>query len=489
MDIDAGPINPPVAGVVPPVTTAVVPPSAAAISAITPVNQEKAPGETPDKGLQDVTILGEKLTSGDNKGAADLINKKIEEDKVGHLNTHTQWAGVLSSVLKSDWMGAWKYYDGGPTRMEEGRTGSGEQIFKQYNANGYTGQMLDSKERPLTKQQRVSIEDRGGVITNSDKNAISGGAFKAESEIGLASKTGLALPVIDAMKKSYETSQVSSQANNKISQTIDRLKNSPILDIVGKLTPEQRKDVFGASQTIGTINKGETAATSETKSGTGSRTKGATTSVGTDANLGKKGGSNLAGNLNVAASDTTQATAHQGISAETGGSTSSGKQNIENMITKIQKYTQGAIKTEEDLNAVRAYLQDAEVINQVNSSLSSKDRAPGVVAVPDFSLGLNSRKESISNGYDMQRNNALDSAWSAFTAHKVRSGGELDIQAAREEFQNTNTYRGINNKYDAMKKANETGKDHIPADGFVDVGPNNRPRVWKDGKAEYINAR
>lgn len=466
------------------VAAPVVPPAA-----VSPAAQAKAPSDSPDKGLQDVTILGEAIRNGDSVTASDLINKKINEDKEGHLNTHTQWGGVVASILGRDYMGAWKYYNGGPTRLEEGRTGSGEQVFKEYNANGYTGRMLNAKEQPLSKQERLAIEERGGVVTNSDQNAIRGGAFQSESQIAIAARTGLALPVVEAMKKSYETSQVSSQANNKIGQTIDRLKKSPILDIITKLTPEQRKDVFGFAQTMGTTSKGETTAAGENKGGSATVTKGGTVNLGGEGAAGKKGGVTGGGSAGVGASDTRQGTASQSTSAETGTSASNAQQNIENMITKIQKYTQGAIKSEDELNAVRAFLQDSLVINQVNSSLNAKDRAPGVIAVPEFALGMTSRKEAISNGYDMQRNNALDSAWSAFTAKKVRDGGELDIQAAREEFMNTNTFRGINNKYDALKKANETGKDHVPTDGFIDVGPNNRPRVWKDGKPEYLNVR
>lgn len=480
----AEPIAPPQTDVTATPVAAVVPPSAAS-----PVQEAKGPSDTADNGLREVTILGRHIETGNHTAAADLINKKIEADKEGNLNTHTQWGGVIASILGRDYMGAWKYYNGGPTRLEEGRTGSGEQVFKEYNANGYTGRMLNAKEQPLSKQERLAIEDRGGVVTNSDQNAIRGGAFQSESQIAIAARTGLALPVVEAMKKSYETSQVSSQANNKISQTIDRLKKSPILDIISKLTPEQRKDVFGFAQTMGTTSKGETGGTAETKGGSATVTKGGTANLGGEGALGKKGAGNVGGSLGVGASDTRQGTASQSTSAETGTSTSNAQQNIENMITKIQKYTQGAIKTEEELNAVRAFLQDSAVINQVNASLNTKDRAPGVVAVPEFALGMTSRKEAIANGYDMQRNNALDSAWSAFTAHKVRNGGELDIQAAREEFMNTNTFRGINNKYDALKKANATGKDHVPEDGFVDVGPNNRPRVWKDGKPEYLNVR
>ena len=482
----AEPIAPPQTDVtaVPVATSPVVPPSVAS-----PTQEAKGPSDSADEGLREVTVLGQHIQSGNHAAAADLINKKIEADKEGNLNTHTQWGGVVASILGRDYMGAWKYYNGGPTRLEEGRTGSGEQVFKEYNANGYTGRMLNSKEQPMSKQERLAIEERGGVVTNSDQNAIRGGAFQSESQIAIAARTGLALPVVEAMKKSYETSQVSSQANNKINQTIDRLKKSPILDVIAKLTPEQRKDVFGFAQTMGTTSKGETGATGETKGGSATVTKGGTAGAGIGGNLGKKGAGGAEGNLSAGASDTRQGTASQSTSAEAGTSSSNAQQNIENMVTKIQKYTQGAIKTEEDLNAVRAFLQDSAVINQVNASLNSKDRAPGVIAVPEFALGMTSRKEAISNGYDMQRNNALDSAWSAFTAHKVRNGGELDIQAARDEFMNSNTFRGINNKYDALKKANQTGKDHVPEDGFVDVGPNNRPRVWKDGKPEYLNVR
>lgn len=468
-----------------PVTTApVAPPSAKSTVAPVKIAQQAA-----DLGAVNIVSQLERgIKNGDGNAVADIITKKNEADSEGHINTHTQWGGVVASLLKGDYVGAWKNYNGGPTRWEEGVTGSGEKVYKLYNARGYTGEMADTNYKPLTQRQKLEYEERG-VVTKADRTAIEGAAFQSERNIGLSAKTGLAQPVIDSMKKSYETSLVASQTNNKISQSIDRLKKSPILDIVSKLTPEQRKDVFGSVQTMANQQAGTTTAAGETKGASGTVTKGGTANIGGEGGVGKKGAGNVGGSAGIGASATTQGTASQGTSAEAGTSATSGKQDVENMITKIQKYTQGAIKTPEELDAVRAYLQDTLVINQVNANLNAKDRAPGVVAVPPLEMGLTSRKESISNAYDMQRNNALDAAWAAFQSHKVRSGQVGDMEANREEFMNSNTFRGINNKYDALKKANQTGQDHKPEDGFIDVGPNNRPRVWKDGKPEYLNVR
>jgi hypothetical protein len=474
MDLDNQPVN--VINPVAPPTVAAAPKTAPPVS---------------DAGQIQVTALKDAFENGDNKKVADLIVQKNKADEEGHINTHMQVPGMLASALKGDWMGVWKYYNGGPTKFEEGVTPTGEKVYKQYNANGFTGEMASGKNfKPLSQRERADIElNKGGVITARDRTALEGSAFTAIRSVDLAAKTGLALPVVDAMKKSYETSQVASQTNNKISQNIDRLKNHPILDVISKLTPEQRKDVFGFTQSMGTTAKGETTAERNAKNTSGTEQKTGNVNLGGGGSVGRKGGPNANGEVSGGASDTKSATSSENNAAEAGTTSSNARQNIETMITKIQKYTQGAIKKPEELDAVRAFLQDQATINQVNASIAPENRAPGVVSVPPIEMGMQSRKDAILNSYDMQRNNALDSAYAAFVAHKVRSGDLGDREANREEFMQSKTFQGIKYKYDSLKKAIESGKDHVPKEGDIDVGPNNRPRVYRDGNWEQLNGR
>lgn len=476
MDLDNQPVN---------VINPVAPPA----GSVAPT--KAAPAPTADAGEVQVTALKNAFQSGDNKKVADIIVQKNKADEEGHINTHMQVPGMLASALKGDWLGVWRYYNGGPTNFEEGVTATGEKVYKQYNANGFTGNMADGKTfKPLSERQRLEYEDvKGGVVTKRDRTAIEGTAFKNISAIDIAAKQGLALPVVEAMKKSYETSQVASQTNNKISQNIDRLKNHPILDVISKLTSDQRKDVFGFTQTMGTTSTGETTGVSGSKAVSATGQKTGTAGGGAGGSMGRKGGPNANVEGNLSATELKSATASENNAAEAGTTASNARQNIENMITKIQKYTQGAIKTPAELDAVRAFLQDQATINEVNANLAPQNRAPGVVSVPPIEMGMQSRKDAIANSYDMQRNNALDSAWAAFTAHKVRSGELGDNQANRDEFMQSKTFQGINYKYDSLRNAIKTGKDHVPKDGDIDVGPNNRPRVYRDGNWEQLNGR
>lgn len=464
------------------------------INPVAPPTVAKAPVVQPavtDAGQIQVTALKNAFEGGDNKKVADLIVQKNKADEEGHINTHMQVPGMLASALKGDWMGVWRYYNGGPTNFEEGTTATGEKVYKQYNANGFTGEMASGTNfKPLSQRERAEFETvKGGVITKRDRTAIEGSAFKNIQAIDIAAKQGLALPVVEAMKKSYETSQVASQTNNKITQNIDRLKNHPILDVISKLTPEQRKDVFGFTQTMGTTATGKTTGESGSKSVSATDQKTGSGNLGAGGAIGRKGGPNASAEGGLAASNTKSATATENNAAEAGTTDSNARQNIETMITKIQKYTQGAIKTPAELDAVRAFLQDQATINQVNASIAPENRAPGVVSVPSIEMGMQSRKDAIANSYDMQRNNALDSAWAAFVAHKVRSGDLGDNQANSEEFMQSKTFQGIKYKYDSLINAIKSGKDHVPKEGDIDVGPNNRPRVYRDGNWEQLNGR
>ena len=201
MDLDNQPVN---------IINPVAPPTAA-----------KAPAAQPpvtDAGQIQVTALKNAFEGGDNKKVADLIVQKNKADEEGHINTHMQVPGMLASALKGDWMGVWRYYNGGPTNFEEGTTATGEKVYKQYNANGFTGEMASGTNfKPLSQRERAEFETvKGGVITKRDRTAIEGSAFKNIQAIDIAAKQGLALPVVEAMKKSYETSQVASQTNNKM---------------------------------------------------------------------------------------------------------------------------------------------------------------------------------------------------------------------------------------------------------------------------------
>ena len=90
----------------------------------------------------------------------------------------------------------------------------------------------------------------------------------------------------------------------------------------------------------------------------------------------------------------------------------------------------------------------------------------------------------------MKRNNALEAAWSSFMSHNMLQGRQnVGSEKLREEFMNTNTYKGINNMYDHELKTDKENKVPEIKEGTIHVDNRNRPTIWKNGRWEPMNVR
>lgn len=435
----------------------------------------------------------------DRKAMPEIVAKKNAADQEGHLNTHTQWGPLVAALLMRQYDKAMSLYNGGETRFEEGRTADNQRIFKQYNQRGFTGVYANPDGTPVDPKVSKDLEDKG-VITASDQRALQTSAFENVKADAVARATGLRVPVIEAMNTAFKTSAVMSQTNNLLAER-DRLSQSPALNILSKLNPAQRADLFGFKTGLKTENKGTTKGQTESKSGsfTGTQTENKNANVDLTGGLGGgAGGAGGAGNppkvgggIGIGASTgaTNQSTASGNLGAETTASSSAGQQQQEDVMSKIQRYTQNAIKTPEEFQAVQRWVQLTQRIHEIQSNIPPEMMAPGSRAIPPESLGLTGGKEATINSLETQRNNALASAWSSFVAKKVRDNKFEGAESVREEFMNTNTYKGIDYKYDSVIGAVKNGKPHQPKAGDIDVGPNNRPRIYKDGQWEPLNER
>jgi len=434
----------------------------------------------------------------DRKAVTEIVAKKNAQDQEGHINTHTQWGPLIGALLMRRYDKVMTYYNGGPTRFEEGRTADGQRIYKEYNEIGPTGVYRDIEtKKPIPFEIAKQFEDKG-VITASDQQALQTGVYQNVKAEVLARATGLRAPVIQAMNDAFKTSTIMSQTNNLLAER-DRLSQSPALNIISKLSPAQRADLFGFKTGLKTENKGTSTGQTESKSGSFTGTQTSNANANLDVTGGSRGGvgaggavpPKVGGGIGIGGSTgaTNQSTASGNLGAETTATASAGQQQQEDIMSKIQRYTQNAIKTPEEFQAVQRWVNLTQRIHEIQSNIPPEMMAPGSRAIPPESLGLTSGKEATVNSLETQRNNALASAWSAFVAKKVRENKFEGTEANREEFMNSNTYKGIDYKYDSVIGAVKNGKPHQPKAGDIDVGPNNRPRIFKDGKWEPLNER
>jgi hypothetical protein len=444
-------------------------------------------------------VINGKGDENDRKAVTNIVAQKNAADQEGHINTHTQWGPLVAALLMRQYDKALTYYNGGPTRFEEGRTADNQRIYKEYNQIGPTGVYRDIETKQIVDPKIAKELEDKGVITASDQRALQTAVYQNVGNEYLERATGLRKPLLQAMETSIKTSNIMSQTNNLLAER-DRLSQSPALNIISKLSPAQRADLFGFKTGLKTENKGTTKGETESKSGSFTGTQTSNANANFDLTGGLKNATGAGGaavppkvggafGIGGSTGATNQSTASGNLGAETTATASAGQQQQEDIMSKIQRYTQNAIKTPEEFQAVQRWVQLTQKIHEIQSAIPPEMMAPGSRAIPPESLGLTSGKEATINSLETQRNNALASAWAAFVAKKVRDNKFEGTEAVQREFMDTNTYKGIDYKYDSVIGAVKNGKPHQPKTGDIDVGPNNRPRIFKDGQWEPLNER
>jgi len=425
-----------------------------------------------------------------NQVAADAIRQKITDDESGHINTKAQWGSVVANLLMRNYVGALNAYDGGKAEWIEGRTANGQKFYKQYNANGFTGQIANVDKVLLNdKEQKQVEENMGGIWTPRDQSVLQSGLFKGMQNSEMSRITGLSDQVIGSMKNAYQTNQTASRMNQGLTELDSLTKKLSgekggvnVLDLIKNAPPEIREGIFRFKTGQQASSKGKSG--TEGRGESGSSTDQNTGTIG--ANLGKRiiGG-------NVSATETKSGTASESKNWERGETTNASAAGQEDIQSKIFGYVQNKIKDPNQVADVMRWVQLSQMVNESQAKLeASPERAPGVVSVAPTELGLTDTKSAFDNSINLRRNNALEAAWSAFTAHNVRQGRQnLGSDELRQEFMNSNTYKGIKNMYDFESETNKTGKQPEIREGTVHVDNRNRPVVYKNGKWEPVNVR
>lgn len=452
-----------------------------------------------NRGVDDIRVLGSAIAAGGkdpkaNVAASDIVNRKIQEDADGHINTQAQWGAVIANLLGRNYVGALNAYNGGLTKWEEGRTANGRKFYKEYNSNGYTGRMADVDKNLLDQNQQKMVEEGlGGVITNRDKTALDSGLYQGLKASELSRISGLSLPVVNSMENAYKVNQVASRMNSNINE-LDVLtkklsgKESKVnvLDLIHNAPADIRENIFRFKTGQKASATGETTGQTKSESESGTKTKSGT--VGGGGTIGKR---LLGGSANVSATETQQGTSSQNKGAEYGTTSSSSAAGQEDIQSKIMGYVQSKVKDPEAVKEVMRWIQLTQSINESRATLEgAAERAPGVVNVPPTELGVTDTRSAFENNINLKRNNALEGAWSAFLAHNVRAGRQnVGKQALAEEFQNSKTYQGINSMYDHELETNKTGKQPEIKEGTIHVDSRNRPVIYRNGKWESLNER
>lgn len=454
----------------------------------------------------DMVIIGKAIAPGstpdDRLKMANVVNKKITNDTEGHLNTQTQWLPLIGSLLGGNLKEAYKYYNGGSTRVEDAIHPTLGKFQREYNERGPTGRIFDQNGNELDANTVKKLDQSGGLISNSDKNAFYTGAYAAATENQKAMMTGLVKPVADQYQRSVTAAQQGSVLRGLLEERrrlVADKNNIPVLTAISKLTPAERQKLFGfVSSQTGTTS-GRREETTGTESGSALKGKNVQGTVG-----GRLGGTeagsvpggiapNIAGiNASRTAGGMTQAQATQSTGETTGVTTGASESIQRNILSEISKITQGAISTPEQFTALQRLAQVSQQLEQARASMRPEDMAPGAKQLAPVDQLLNSPMDVVKNDIDFQRNNSLNVAWNAFLAKKmhenIRNIDPKSIDTLRDEFLSSKTYKAIDRTYNhELDRA--SGKKPALEEGALYVDRNNRLRRWVDNDWEPANAR
>ncbi len=465
----------------------------------------------PAQDLGNITVMARAIspnsTSEDRIKTANLVNQKITNDTTGHINTQMQLLPMIGALIGGNLKEAYNAYNGGVTRVEDAIHPTLGRFQREYNSRGPTGRIFDQNGKELDADRIKQLDQAGGLIGNSDRTAFDTGAFQAATANQKMFMTGLALPVAEQYAKSAEVAKVGSTLRNAL-ETQRRLVAdkdlAPVLDVIGSLPAIDRQKLFGfvsaqTGKTSGTV-------TQETESGSANVQRGQNVQgtvggkLGVGLELGGPGA--IPGAVNprgagISASRTAGGMNQVGVTGTTGlesGRTTGASDTIsKDVLSEINRITQGAISTPKQFFALQSLVQTTDLLNNALATMKPQDMAPGTKALPqNINPLLNSRADVVTHSIDFQRNNALNVAYNSFLARQMHSNinniNPEAIDQLRDKFLSSQTFKAINRTYDyELERAR--GKKPEREEGALYIDRNNRLRKWVNDDWEPVNAR
>jgi hypothetical protein len=477
--------------------------------------------EDASKGIK---IIQNVLTNPNPKNkleAASHIEEKNKLDKDGHINTQTQWGGVIASLLNHDAMGAWKYYNGGPTRLEDAYSPIYGHAYKEFNANGTTGKLYNRDGTPVDPTILAKIEKSGGYFqSKSDTSALQDAKYQGASELVKKAMTGLPSVLMDqtelATKMAGSMSEIVSGAN-KLKQLVVKPGND-FLNSIAQLPSDARQKLLSATNLYVGFNKGASAgqAAGANNSATGQLTNanslggsvggsfgggGAVPAVppsagnpaGSPAIPGVKGiGVDINGNLSSSASNANTSSAN--TTANAARTQSESQQTQQALQDTINGFLGGKAINADQFYDLQTYLNLTSKIDQTHDYLKANNlMAPGstMLSSPDPRLSGTQNAYILAN--EASKNASLASAYANYKAHlaNITNGMLPEPSEIAAGFLDSKTFEAINNHYSEninnLKNGVKEQKKHKVGDiGFDPMS--NKPIILNNqGKWVYYN--
>lgn len=447
--------------------------------------------------------------------AAQIIQKKIENDTTGNMNTNTQWAPFVASLLSRDYQGALNAWNGGLTRQVDAYGPDNTRYIKEYNARGATGRLFTINGEQLTPEQVAEIDKRGGLISKEDLTATNTGSFMSERSAVQDAAAALRKPALDAFQNAQRIALASAGIANLHKEMADLASKATWMDAVAKLNREERSKLFQivsqqnqASQGSQT-ESGQTASQSASQAKTAGKTQGAQLGIdlggraGIAPPAGGPGAGGGVGNVGIApsiggqvsggasTSATNQATGATGVRASAQATAGTSVQQQTTFQSAVNGILQGAIQDAQGFSDLQRYVGLYDQIRKAEEKRGVSDLAPGAQALPEIDPALSGRQNAALASYQGIQNEALLSAWNHYMAKEINAkrGAATNMHAAANDFLASPVARGIMNRFDQIKKTVKTGQAYVPEKGDIVTDNQNRPRIWSGSKWEPLDVK
>jgi hypothetical protein len=443
--------------------------------------------------------------------AAKLLQDKAKEDtKFGNKATETQMVPLIFSVLSRNYEGALDALNGGRIRYSDA-IGPNGQVYKQErNSRGTTGNYYDyvSGEK-LSPEQLKDVQKNGWLVSKEDMTASQVGTGRGAFE-GAAS---LRKAPYDVVVGAYQNAQKQAIASSGIANQYDELykiaarsrddkTKTSWLDTWNKLPANERARLAAAATVQTQSNQGATKETSVSKGA----------SAGNQANLNKTLGAEVGGGVSgkgavppgspnptginpsitggVSGSNAAGTAAQTGVTANTGAGAATSTSSGVNQQAGFRNIVEGIFNqkmNDQQVADFQRFLQLTTTLENIQKERKPENLAPGSEAVGEIDPLLSGMKNTGITAVKGMRNEALLAEWTHFQADKMNSqeGRAPDLSKWSQEFQNTEKYQAINNRFNAML-SEAKGEKPQPKVGEVWVDNKNKLIVYKgDGKWEH----
>lgn len=468
----------------------------------------------PPQDLGSINIIAKAIpptaSSEDRLGAIPVINKKIENDKEGHSNTHTDWVHLGMALVGGNGNEMLKAWNGGPTFNEAAYHPSLGKFIRQRNQRGETGRVFTAEGQELTPAEIKDLNDSGGLISKADQSALQTGTYKATSAIKEKLTTGLAAPVAEAYGKSYAAAKQGTVLRDNFEQLNSITQSAhmqPVFKAISALKPEQRQELFGAISKQISTSAGNTAQKEAGQNISASVNKNAQNTVGGNVGLGGKAGvapeggiapkigADISGSLSRGIQ--TSANASERAGSTEGQTFSNANTAQSNIASEINKYVQGAITKPEQFTDLQRFVQLNGMIGEAQAKMQQDVMgfAPGTKQLAPVEAMMNSTRDIQKYSNDSLRNNALNVAWNSYLANEIHANlktvSQETIDTLQKKFESTKIYRAIQRTYDLNNDVID-GKKSEHQEGMIYVDKNNRLRrkvSADEGNWEPVNVK